>query len=124
MTCIIVDGEVDVALATDTEVLTIDSDFWIHYEKFPILERQLDVLSVIVFEQESILAKVDLSISAFRVLAIVSGSDYARNVETYGCHNKLQHYPVSFIILFYQYIDGVLIPLRLISEIESTPRLR
>jgi hypothetical protein len=84
LTCIIVDGEVDVALATDTEVLTIDSDFWIHYEKFPILERQRDVLFVIVFEQESILAKVDLSISAFRVLAIVSGSDYARNVETYG----------------------------------------
>jgi hypothetical protein len=78
--CYVLEGEVDVVAPSTWLVLTKDTDFWIHSQQVVILQQIGESLSVDVYEQSKTLQILDMSLCAFRVLAIVSGNDYAPNV--------------------------------------------
>jgi hypothetical protein len=84
VTCLIVNGEVDLALSPSDTVISADSDFWIHYEKVLVLRKARGSLQLDVYSREDALCALDLSLIGFQVLAIVSGNDYAPNIYGFG----------------------------------------
>ena len=84
LSCHIVNGEVDVDLPSSYRVISIDSDFWIHFENVLILRKFSGSLYVDVYSRNDALRTLDMSLIGFILLAIVSGNDYASNVPGYG----------------------------------------